>query len=185
MEFERLSQSTATLVHPSRDVGVSDKLFEPSDSAKLLRDDLEKKASHPSVHGVQIDLPDPKQMVFISDQMVSAGTSFAHGLPVPVHKPDLIINKSARSMLTDRMQSTINRLLPALGRVAEKNYISVSKVEISGFVEPEEGDQEVVVTQWVKVSPQVALEYWDKMGAAVEAWIEFLPDDVRTGGTTA
>ncbi|MDO8673785.1 MAG: hypothetical protein Q7O66_20435 [Dehalococcoidia bacterium] len=52
----------------------------------------------------------------------------------------------------------------------------VSKIEVSGFVDPEEGTEEVVVTQWVRVSRQTALEYWDRLGPSVEVWVDFLPE---------
>jgi hypothetical protein len=65
-----------------------------------------------------------------------------------------------------------------LEREARRSFTPVSKIEVSGFVDPEEDTQEVVATQWVKVPPQAALDYWDKLGAAIEAWIDFLPDEL-------
>ena len=54
---------------------------------------------------------------------------------------------------------------------------------MSGFTDPEEGDQEVVVTQWVQLSPRAALDYWDKLGAAVQVWTEYLPDELKNVAT--
>ena len=83
-------------------------------------------------------------------------------------------------MLTDRMQETLNRLLALLTQEARRNFIPVSKIEIRGFVDPEEDTKEVVVTQWVKVPPSTALDYWDRLGAAVELWIDYLPETLAS-----
>ncbi len=92
----------------------------------------------------------------------------------------MTIAPSARSMLTDRMQETLNRLLALLTQEARRNFIPVSKIEIRGFVDPEEDTKEVVVTQWVKVPPSTALDYWDRLGAAVELWIDYLPETLAS-----
>ncbi|HIC96363.1 TPA: hypothetical protein EYP12_07050 [Candidatus Bipolaricaulota bacterium] len=49
---------------------------------------------------------------------------------------------------------------------------------MSGFADPEENSEEVVVTQWVKISAEAALDYWDRLGATLEAWIDLLPEEL-------
>lgn len=71
-------------------------------------------------------------------------------------------------MLTDRVREVLRDLLQLLSREARRYYIPVSKIEISGFVDPEENRREVVVTQWVKVSARMAMDYWDMLGFRVE-----------------
>lgn len=57
----------------------------------------------------------------------------------------------------------------------------MKRVEISGYVDPEEGaGDEVVVTQWVDLPPDEALEYWDKLEASVEALIDQLPSELAS-----
>jgi hypothetical protein len=73
---------------------------------------------------------------------------------------------------------TLDRIIPLLKGEARRSFIPVSKVEVRGFVDPEEDTEEVVVVQWVKVSPQAALAYWDKLGSMIEFWIGFLPDEL-------
>jgi len=73
---------------------------------------------------------------------------------------------------------TLDRMLPLLKGEARRSFIPVSKVEVRGFVDPEEDTEEVVVIQWVEVSPQAALAYWDKLGSMIEFWIGFLPDEL-------
>ncbi|MCK4451400.1 MAG: hypothetical protein KAX26_12495, partial [Anaerolineae bacterium] len=41
-----------------------------------------------------------------------------------------------------------------------------------------EDTEEVVVIQWVKVSPQAALAYWDRLGSMIEFWTDFLSDEL-------
>jgi hypothetical protein len=99
-------------------------------------------------------------------------------LYVPRIQPEVIIRPSARPMLTDRMHEVLKRLISLLEREARQNFISVDKIEVSGFVDPEESTEEVVLTQWVKISAEAALDYWDKLGATLEAWIDLLPEEL-------
>jgi hypothetical protein len=57
--------------------------------------------------------------------------------------------------------------------------VLAQRVEVSGFIDPEEDIEEVVVTQYVNASPQMALNYWDKLGTAIEIWTAFLPESLR------
>jgi hypothetical protein len=112
------------------------------------------------------------------DQWLYVGVSQTIEPYVPRIEPETIIDPSAHSMLTDRVRLTLIRMLPLLKSEARKSFIPVSKVEVRGFVDPEEDTEEVVVIQWVKVSPQAALAYWDRLGSMVEFWIDFLPDEL-------
>lgn len=113
-----------------------------------------------------------------SEQWPSAGIAWATELYLPRIQPKITISASAQPMLTDRVRATVERLLALLEREARRSFMPVSKIEVSGFIDPEEDAQEVVVTQWVKVSTRSALEYWDRLGAAIEAWIDFLPESL-------
>ena len=112
------------------------------------------------------------------DQWPYVGVSQAIELCVPRIEPETIIDPSARPMLTDRVCMTLDRMLPLLRGEARRSFIPVSKVEVRGFVDPEEDTEEVVVIQWVKVSPQAALAYWDRLGSMIEFWTDFLPDEL-------
>ena len=147
--------------------------------------------SNPSGQGILIDIPQEQtdwevSMLSFSkdelkihyDQWLYVGVPQTTELCVPRIEPETIIDSSARPMLTDRVRMTLDRILPLLKGEARRSFIPVSKVEVSGFVDPEEDAEEVVVTQWVKVSPEAALAYWDKLGSMVEFWIDFLPDEL-------
>ena len=66
---------------------------------------------------------------------------------------------------------------------AHRNYMPVSRIEVSGFVDREEGIEEIVVTQLVKVSPRSALDYWDRLSAIVMVWFSSLPDELANIAT--
>jgi hypothetical protein len=112
------------------------------------------------------------------DQWLYVGAPHIIESYVPRIEPETIIDPSARPMLTDRVCMTLDRIIPLLKGEARRSFIPVSKVEVRGFVDPEEDTEEVVVVQWVKVSPQAALAYWDKLGSMIEFWIGFLPDEL-------
>jgi hypothetical protein len=112
------------------------------------------------------------------DQWLYVGVPQAIEPYVPRIEPETIIDPSARPMLTDRVCMTLDRMIPLLKGEARRSFIPVSKVEVRGFVDPEEDTEEVVVIQWVEVSPQAALAYWDKLGSMIEFWIGFLPDEL-------
>jgi hypothetical protein len=54
----------------------------------------------------------------------------------------------------------------------------VDKIEVSGFFDPEENTEEMVITQWIKISAEAALDYWDRLGTTIEAWTDLLPEEL-------
>lgn len=82
---------------------------------------------------------------------------------------------SARSLLTDRVQTTLNRLYVLLNEVIRLEKVPVQKLELYGFRDPEEGWQELVVSLSVNLPESEALLLWDKLGHAVEGMMEYLP----------
>lgn len=86
-----------------------------------------------------------------------------------------IVHPSARPFLTDRVIAVLNPLLDFLEQEARRDYVSTDKLEVAGFADPEEDNAEVVITQWVKVRPEDALDYWERLGARIEVWISSLP----------
>ena len=82
---------------------------------------------------------------------------------------------SARSLLTDRVQTTLNRLLPMMERVIRLERVPVQKLELFGFRDPEEDWQELVVSLSVNLPESQALLLWDKLGHTIEGRMEYLP----------
>ena len=143
--------------------------------------------STPSGQGILIDAPQGQiekvsfrvnELDIYYDQWSYVGVSQTVEPYLSRIEPKMIIDPSAHSMLTDRVRMTLERMFPLLESEARKSFIPVSKIEVRGFVDPEEDTEEVVVTQWVKVSPQAAMAYWDRLGSMIEFWIDFLPDEL-------
>lgn len=81
---------------------------------------------------------------------------------------------SVDHMLTDRVKEVLDTLLPLLKKQARLNFVAVTRVEVEGFLDPEEQSEEVVITQWVQLPPRQALTYWDRLAIAVQRWIDCL-----------
>ena len=97
--------------------------------------------------------------------------------PVQLRRPRLHFTylPSARSLLTDRVQATWNRLFPMMERVIRLERVPVQKLELFGFRDPEEDWQELVVSLSVNLPESEALLLWDKLGHAIEGMMEYLP----------
>lgn len=104
------------------------------------------------------------------------GTLEAEIIDLHHRMPEVKILQSAVPMLTDRMQLTINRLLAMMQYQAQRKAVSVKAIVISGFVDPEEDSRKVIVTQRVDLPAQAALDYWDKLGIAIESLYAYMPD---------
>jgi hypothetical protein len=98
--------------------------------------------------------------------------------PTALIQPDVVIHESARPLLADGVRAALSRLLLLLEKEAERHSIPVCETDISGFVDLEEGFEQVVVTQWVNASVESALDYWDRLGAAIEGWSDSLPQEL-------
>ncbi len=108
---------------------------------------------------------------------------YGYGLePVEVYKPrvepEVRIDPSASGLLTDKVRETLWRLLDVLKWEARRSFVPISMFEVNAFIDPEEDSEEVVVTEWVGVSPEAALDYWDRLGAVIEGWVDFLPTEL-------
>ena len=97
----------------------------------------------------------------------------------PLTRPSPLVHPSARAHITDRVQSVLNMLCPILVQEAQRNFVVVTKTEISAFRDPEEDTVEIVVTQWVKLPAASALEYWDRVGRAIQYWSMGLPPELE------
>jgi len=69
-------------------------------------------------------------------------------------------------------------LAPILAQAALDHAAPVRDVELSSFVDPDDNSHEIVVTQWVELRLEAALDYWDKLEIAVEQWIATLPSNL-------
>lgn len=125
------------------------------------------------------DTPKDESTEKVIQGVESAIASLWVRISVSTHQaPKLVTQPSAKSMITDRVQATLDKLLPLIQRAARRSYIQVSKVEVSGFVDPDDETKQVVVTQWINAPSYIALKYWDRLGLLIEDWIKSLPDEL-------
>lgn len=87
---------------------------------------------------------------------------------------------SIQHLLTDRVEQALNWVLDLLRGHAQLSLVSVTRVDVQALADPEEPSEALVVRQWVDLSCEQALDYWDQLGAAIEAWSQFLPDYLAT-----
>lgn len=96
-----------------------------------------------------------------------------------VSRPPLEVHASAQAHITDRVRLILDSLSLLLFNEARTNYVVATRTGVSAFRDPEEGALEIVVTQWVRLSPSEALEYWDRIGVVLENWSARLPEQLR------
>ena len=73
----------------------------------------------------------------------------------------------------------LDGLLPLLDRIARDHLMPVDSVVTSRFFDPEDGSDQLFVTQWVDADSTTALAYWGELGEEVEAWTNLLPKRLR------
>ena len=102
------------------------------------------------------------------------------GMPAWSAQTKVERHPSALPYVTDRVREVLDAILPLLELEARRNYVPVRKIEIRGYKDPEEGVSEVVVRQWVDLPGKAAMDYWERLGAAIEAWIDTLPPRLKS-----
>ena len=122
---------------------------------------------------LRVDAEEGEQLYVNSSSMIPL--PMAYGFRLPRTLPNPQVQLSALPHLTDRIKQLLDKLYDLLAEEARRNFVLVTKTEVSGFSDPEEDSTEIVVTQWVRLPPSSAMEYWDKIGAAVHYWTETLP----------
>jgi hypothetical protein len=83
--------------------------------------------------------------------------------------------RSADLRLSNREKEALQRLLRFLARQARLYSVPVTKVDVYIFGDPEERSQRVVVTQWVDLTSDQALTYWNALAYLVYEWASLLP----------
>lgn len=77
------------------------------------------------------------------------------------------------------MKPVIDEIYRIIVDEACRNYVQVTRVEVSSFYDPDDDSDELVVTQWVRLSPRQANVYWDRFSNAVQTWSKKLPPDLE------
>ena len=92
-------------------------------------------------------------------------------MPLPHTRPPASYDPSVAPYLTGPLTALLDGFLNTLTRTPQA---TVSRTEIRSFKDPEEDTTQIVVRQWVDLSPAEALEHLAAVGQQVEAWMETL-----------
>jgi hypothetical protein len=85
-------------------------------------------------------------------------------------------DSSLTTIWTDRASEVVEFFLPVLRAEAASSFAYVTRVQVEGFVDPEEEFEQISITQWVQLNPEQALDYWDHLGLAIQERTDLLPD---------
>jgi hypothetical protein len=96
---------------------------------------------------------------------------------------EVIIHLSAKPLLNSDTEAVLLSLLEILEREARRGHIPVRRVDVTGFIDPEEDEKQVVVTQRVIAPAQLALDYWDTLDLPLEEWTASLPENLQSVAT--
>jgi hypothetical protein len=89
--------------------------------------------------------------------------------------------RSLKPVLTDRLERILASAIEIVLREAAAAYIPVLETKVWGYVDPEiRSFKEAVITQLVNLDAEEALNYWDRLGAALTDWKARLSDELRT-----
>lgn len=136
----------------------------------------ESRRTHSPLPDYKVDAEHITYLPSASGGFLNTGSILAPMDPfLSFEAPPIVTDPSALPLLTDRVQNALQSFRSFLAHEARRNGIPVSKIEVRGFSDPEEDTQEIVVSQWVKVPADMALDYWDQVGAAFECWLTTQP----------
>lgn len=87
------------------------------------------------------------------------------------------VDCSARPLLTPELSGALLYLLPWLRAHARNSAVEMVSLEISGYVDPEEGWSKIVVTQEVELPLEQAMDYWAELRRSMRSWLNgILPE---------
>lgn len=91
-----------------------------------------------------------------------------------------VVDLPGGSTPEDKVRAILSQLFPFLSLQARRQSVPVKAVEVTEFVAPDDSTVETVVTQQVDMPPDAALDYWDRLGRAIEDWARSLPNDLKS-----
>jgi hypothetical protein len=106
------------------------------------------------------------------------------GLPPTVRRSSMIrqptveVHETAQVLLTNSVEAVVDQLLRRLEQEARSRSVALRGIEVYGFSDPEDDSRELVVRELVDLNEQSALDYWEEVSLAIEAWAATLPADV-------
>lgn len=95
------------------------------------------------------------------------------------HLPAPEIAPAAEELLSGSVRKGFDALMEVLERQTQRDGISVVRVDVDRFFDPEDASTELVLALHVSLGPAEALAYWDRLGDALEEQIRGLSEDER------
>ena len=90
-------------------------------------------------------------------------------------QPNPEVLESAIPLLSEKLNEALNLLLTLVRGETERLFIPVLRTEVRGYVDPDEGDAQIIVTQYLNMGPRAAFEYWDMISLVISFWKDSLP----------
>jgi hypothetical protein len=96
----------------------------------------------------------------------------------PIAVPEVQLNGDAQRLVTDTTAQALDACLGFIEIEARYQFVPVRSITLSAFRDPDEGEQELVLTLHVALGASDALVFWDKLGRRLTAFADTLPPRV-------
>ena len=103
-------------------------------------------------------------------------------IPAQSHLVDPPIKRdvSLTPLLTGSRAKALNSLLEFLIPVLRDDPVIVSAIEVIGYVDNEEFSEEILVTLCTSEPGTSAMQFWNRIGAAIDEWLPTNPNKLRS-----
>ncbi len=114
----------------------------------------------------------------MAESVGAAGSAALQERPVEDLPAGVVVDSSALPLLDDVARRLIRDLIPLLERNARDQQVTADRVGIRGYTSWEEGERELIITQYVDLPLEESLAYWDTLETPLEDWRATLsPED--------
>jgi hypothetical protein len=87
------------------------------------------------------------------------------------------IEPDVRSLLTPLISHLVNQVIALVVSAAEECKLSLNRIDVFRFDDPEDNRSYVIVNPWVETHADAAFEYWDVLGDDLDEWVSELPKE--------
>ncbi|GEM_PF-4113617 len=89
---------------------------------------------------------------------------------VPLVPPRPHISQEARSLVTDRVETLLDTLIPMLYSAVLQSHISLSRIRYVDYQYPEENSRELQIEVYIEANMAQAIALWREVGKRIDAW---------------
>ena len=87
-------------------------------------------------------------------------------LPAP---PPLVYDPNVKGKMTEDLRTALACYVGLVQSFSLQGQPPVARLEVSFFVDPNEGFNQLIVTHWLDASADAAMQYWADVDAAIES----------------